>query len=108
MDVPAAEAALHCLRERLSTANLKQPLRATRLSAPSGAVHSAITKLSNQTHKQILFEEQYVASLESLKDKFGRLTSATTTPGLLKAMLNALCVQRVDVLPHTLGVDVNA
>ena len=49
LDVPVAY-----LRERLSTANVKEPLQATQLSAPSGNVSSAITKLSNQ----ILFEEQ--------------------------------------------------
>ena len=106
VDVPVA--ALEYLRERLSTANLKEPLRATRLSAPSGNVSSAITKLFNQIHKQILFKEQHVVNLEFLKDEFGLLTSATTTPGLLKAMLNALHMRSVDVLPQKFGVDVNA
>ena len=55
-----------------------------------------------------LFEEQHVANLESLKDEFGLLTSATTTLGLLKAMLSALYMRRVDGLPQKFGVDVNA
>ena len=67
-------AALQYLRERRSTVNLKEPLRATRLSAPSGHISSAITKLSSQIHKQILFEEPHVANLESLKGEFGLLT----------------------------------
>ena len=67
-----------------------------------------ITKLSNQINKQILFEEQYVGNLESPKDEFGLLTSATTTPGLLKAMLNALYMQSVDVLPQQFGINANA
>ena len=114
-------AALHYLRdrERLSTANAKEPLRATRLSAPSGndiVDHDTLCPRRSQscpirstsTVKQILFEEQYVANLEALKDEFGLLTSATTTPRLLKAMLNALYVRSVDdivydiVLPRTL------
>ena len=106
VDVPVA--AMQYLRERLSTANLKEPLRATRLSAPSGIISSAITKRSNQIHKQIIFEEQNVANLESLKDEFGLLTLATTTPGLLKAVLNALYMRSADVLPQKFGVDVNA
>ena len=108
VDVPVA--AMQYLRERLSTANLKEPLRATRLSAPSGIISSAITKLSNQIHEQILFEEQHVSNLGSLKDEFGLLTSATTTPGLLKAMLNVLYVRSVDVhaIPQRFGADVNA
>ena len=50
----------------------------------TGAVSWAIAKLSNQIHKQILFEEQHVSNLQSLKGKFGLMTSATTTAGLLK------------------------
>ena len=54
-----------------------------------------------------MFEEQCtcVADLGALKGEFGLLTSATTTPGLLKAMLNVLYVRSVDVLrsPESLG-----
>ena len=49
-----------------------------------------------------------MANLESLKDEFGLLTSATTTPGLLKARLNALYMQNVGAPPQKFGVDVNA
>ena len=42
--------------------------------------------------------------LESLKDEFGLLTSATTAPGLLKCFLNALYVRKVDVIPVQLGL----
>ena len=52
-----------------------------------------------------MFDEQHLAKLESMKDEFGLLTSATATPGLLKAMLNALYMQSVDVLPRKFGVD---
>ena len=48
-----------------------------------------------------------MANPESLKDEFGLLTSAITTPGLLKATLNALYVRSVDVLPQRFGVDNN-
>ena len=69
---------------------------------------SAITKLSNQIHKQILFEEQYAAILEALKGEFGLLTSATTTPGLRKAALSVLYVRNADVIPQAFGADSNA
>ena len=107
-DVAVPVAALQYLRERLSTVNLKEPLQATRLSAPSGHMSLAITKLSNQIHTHILLEEQYVANLESRKDEFGLCTLATTTPDLLKDMLNASYVRSVDVLPPKFGIDVNA
>ena len=45
-----------------------------------------------------------MANLESLKDEFGIGTTAATTPGLMKAFLNVLYVQAVDVVPEQLGV----
>ena len=98
------------LRGRLRDANAKEALRATKLSAPLGVHGSAITKLwiSNRIHvyRKVLNDESYdnviVACLESLKDEFGLLTSATTLPGLLKcflnAVLNALHIRKVDVV----------
>ena len=78
-------AVLDYLRGRLRDANTKEPLRVTKLSAPSGADALAITKLSNRVHKEVLNDESHVACLESLKDEFGLLvlTSATTAPGQL-------------------------
>ena len=87
---------------------MKEPLRATRLSVAPGNIPSAIKTQSNQIPKQILFEEQHAADLESLKDEFGLITSATTTPGLLKGMLNAFYMRSVNVLPQRFGVDANA
>ena len=83
-------AVLEYLRGRLRDANTKEALRATKLPAPSGAHASAITKLSNRVHTEVLYDEIHVACLESLKDEFDLLTSATTAPGLLKCFLNAL------------------
>ena len=97
-------AVLEYLRGRLREANTKEALRATKLQAPSGAHASAITKLSNRVHKEVLYDESHVACLESLKDEFGLLTSATTAPGLLKCFLNALYVRKVDVIPVQLGL----
>ena len=59
-------------------------------------------------YREVLNDESYdnviVACLESLKDEFGLLTSATTAPGLLKCFLNALYVRKVDVIPMQLGL----
>ena len=85
-------AVLEYLRGRPRDDNTKEALRATKLCAPSGAHASAITKLSNRAHKEVLDDESHVACLESLKDEFGLLTSATTAPGLLKFFLNALYI----------------
>ena len=57
-------AVLDYLRGRLRDANTKEPLRATKLSAPSGVHASAITKLSNRVHKEVLNDESHVACLE--------------------------------------------
>ena len=46
----------------------------------------------------------HVSNLESLKDEFGISTTAATTPGLLKAILNCLYVRGIDVTPRDLGV----
>lgn len=100
-------AVLEYLRGRLREANTKEALRATKLQAQSGAHASAITRLSNRVHKEVLYDESHVACLdrpESLKDEFGLLTSATTAPGLLKCFLNALYVRKVDVIPVQLGL----
>ena len=97
-------AVLEYLRGRLREANTKEALRATKLQAPPGAHASAITKLSNRVHKEVLYDESHVACLESLKDEFGLLTSATTAPGLLKCFLNAMYVRKVDVIPVQLGL----
>ena len=99
-------AVLEYLRGRLELreANTKEALRATKLQAPSGAHASAIMKLSNRVHKEVLYDESHVACLESLKDEFGFLTSTTTAPGLLKCFLNALHVRKVDVIPLQLGL----
>ena len=64
-------AVMDYLRGRLRDTNTKEPLRATKLSAASGAHASAITKLSNHVHREVLNDESHVACLESLKDKFG-------------------------------------
>ena len=82
-------AVLEYLRGRLRDADSKEALHATKLLAPSGTHASAITRLSNRVHKEVLYDESHVACLESLKDEFGLLTSATTAPGLLKCFLNA-------------------
>ena len=97
-------AVLDYLRGRIRDANTKEALRATKLWAPSG-VHasanaSATTKLSNRIHSEVLKDESHVACLESLKDKFGLLTSAITTPGLLKCFLNALYVRKGGCDPY--------
>ena len=99
-------AVLEYLRGGLRDANTKAALRATKLQAPSGAHASAITnsKLSDRVHKEVLYDESYVACLESLKDEFDLLTSATTAPGLLQCFLNALYVRKVDVIPMHLGL----
>ena len=110
-DTPTAtegtpSAVLEYLRERLRAANTKEPLRATKLMAPSGIHASAITRLSNRIHKEVLNDKSHVACLEYLKDEFGLLTSATTLPGLLKCFLKALYyVRQVDVLPMQLGLE---
>ena len=57
-----------------------------------GPYASAITKLSDHAHEEVLNNESHVACLDALKDKFGLMTSATTTLRLLKAFLNALYV----------------
>ena len=97
-------AVLEYLRGRLRDANTKEPLRATKLCAPSGAHASASTKLSNRVHKEVLNDESHVACLESLKDELDLLPSATTAPGLLKCFLNALYVRKVDGIPLQLGL----
>ena len=101
----APSAVLGYLRERLRAANTKEPIRATKLTAPSGTHASAITMLPNHVHKEVLYDETHVACLGSLKAEFGLLTSATTAPGLLKCFLNALYVQEVDVPPLELGLE---
>ena len=82
---------------------------ATKLAALPGPHASAITKLSNRAQKVVLNNKGHVACLEALKGEFGdRLmasASATTTPRLLKAFLNALYVREVDVLPPKLGLE---
>ena len=96
VDVPVdvRVAALRCvgLQERRSTANVKESLRdwATQLSvdswhqqAQSMTLSSATTKLPNQTHKQILFEEQYVASLESMQVSEGRVQAVDNVISLV-------------------------
>ena len=100
--------ALECLqadmRERLTTANNKEVLHGTRLNAPMGPIASGITNLTDLVFRQVLSDERHVANLESLQDDFGIGTTAATTPGLLKAFLNVLYVQAVDVVPDQLGV----
>ena len=54
-----------------------------------------------------MYDETHVACLESLKDEFGLLTSATTAPELLKCFLNALYVREVVVLPLNLGLEMS-
>ena len=83
-------AVMDYLRGRLRDANTKEALRATKLSAASGAHASAIKKLSSRAHRGVLNDEGHVDCLESLKGECGLLTSATTTPGLLKCFLTAL------------------
>ena len=46
----------------------------------------------------------HVSNLESLNDELDISTTAATTPGLLKAILNYLYVRQIDVTPHDLGV----
>ena len=69
----ATSAVFEYLRERLKAANAKEPLRATKLTAPSGAHASAITRPPNRAHKEAIYNEAHVACLESLKDQFGHL-----------------------------------
>ena len=101
----ATPAVFEHLRVRPKAANAKEPQRATKLTAPSGAHASGITRLSNCVHQEVLYDETHVACLESLKDEFGLLTSATTAPGLIKCFLNALYVREVDVIPLQLGLE---
>ena len=68
-------AVLEYLRGRLREANSKEARHATKLLAPSGAHASAITRLSNRAHKEVLYDESHVACMESLKDEFGLLAS---------------------------------
>ena len=81
---------LQYLRTQLTSANNKERFHETKLNAPNGPICSGITKLSNLIHRQILSDEMHVSNLESLKDEFGISTTAATTPGLLKAILNCL------------------
>ena len=52
--------------------------------------HEDLQSCSQIVHKEVLYAEAHVACLESLKDKFGLLASATTAPELIKCFLNAL------------------
>ena len=56
-------AVLEYLHGRLRDANMTKALRATKLSAPSGVHASAITKLSNGTHREVLNDESHVLVL---------------------------------------------
>ena len=63
--------------------------------------------LSNRIHKQVMYDETHgiAACLESRKDEFEILPSATTAPGLLKCFLNALYGREVDVILLKLGLE---
>ena len=69
---------------------MKEPLQATKLTAPPGAHASAITRISDRVYKEVLCDKARVACFESLKAEFGLLTSATNASGLIKCFLNAL------------------
>ena len=86
---------------------LRRAPRATKLTAPSGphASESAITKFSNRVHKEVPYGEVHVACLESLKDAFGVLASATTAPGPLGCFSSSLYAREVDVTPLKLGLE---
>ena len=56
-------AVLEYLRGRLRDANTKEALRATKLLARSSAHASAITRLFNRVHKEVLYNESHVACL---------------------------------------------
>ena len=69
----------------------------------------ASTNLSNHARKEALNDERHLACLhaQALKGEFCLITSATSTPKLLKLkeFFNAPYVREVDVLPPKLGLE---
>ena len=98
---------LQYLREQLTAANNKEPIYGTKPNVSNGPISSGITKLSNLIHKQMLNGEMHVSNLKSRKDEFGISTTAATTPGLLKAILNCLYVDDINIVtPRAQGLGV--
>ena len=91
------------VRKLLTLANDHEILKGASFDIPPDT-NALCQRMANEVHQDVLPGDSHATTMESFKDKFGLRTSATTTPGLLKAMSVAMASRKIRVQRRLLGL----